>query len=123
MTHYKYSPKQNLKFNPQTARVFRQNASKGILRNNIKNKKTNNFTNGNKFDLLNLVFISAGIFSIISLGLIFTPNIMTTKIVKAQIPKAPSVTIVTNFNSQEYKSNFKSRSFLQPVQAIEVSKK
>lgn len=122
MTHYKYSPNQNFKFNPQTARVFRQTKSRSILRNNIKNKKTNNYTN-NRFNLLNLVFIFAGIFSVISLGLVFTPNILTIKTAKAQIPKAQLVTIVTNFNSQEYKSNSKGKSFLQPVQTMEINKK
>jgi hypothetical protein len=122
MTHFKYSPKQNLKFNPQTARVFRQTGTIGILRNNVKNKKTNNYTN-NKFNLLNLVFVFAGIFSVISLGLIFTPNIMTTKVAKAQIPKSQPVTIITNFNSQEYKSTNKGKSFLQPVQLSETVKK
>jgi hypothetical protein len=122
MTHFKYSPKQNFKFTPQNARVFRQTGARGVLRNNVKNKKSNNYTN-NRFNLLNLVFVFAGIFSVISLGLIFTPNIMTTKVVKAQIPKAQPVTIVTNFNNQEYKSTNKGKSFLQPVQVSEAIKK
>ena len=122
MTHYKYSPKHNLKFSPQTARIFKQSGTRAVLRNNVKNKNTNKYIN-NKFNLLNIVFVFAGIFSVISLGLIFTPSIMTSKIVKAQIPKVQSTTIVTNFNSQEYKPNTKSKSFFQPIQISEATKK
>ena len=122
MTHYKYSPKSNFKFNPQTARIFKQSGTKAVFRNNIKNKNTNKYTS-NKFSLVNLVFVFAGIFSVISLGLIFTPSIMTSKIVKAQIPKVQSTTIVTNFNSQEYKSTSKGKSFFQPIQISELTKK
>ena len=122
MTQFKYSPKQNFKFTPHTTRVFRQTGTRSVLRNSNKKREINNSTNS-RFNLLNMVFLFAGIFSVVSLGLIFTPNIMTTKIVKAQIPKSQPVTIVTNFNSQEYKSINKGKSFLQPIQVSETIKK
>ena len=122
MTHFKYSPNHTFKFTTQTARVFRSSGNKGTVRNNIQNKKINKYAN-NKFDLLNMVFVSAGIFSLISLGLIFAPNIMTAKVAKAVAPKSQPVTIVTNFNSQEYKTNIKGKSFLQPVMVLEPVKR
>jgi hypothetical protein len=122
MNHYKHNSKINHKPSLLAARVFRQTGSRGVTRNNVTNKKTQNYSKSG-FNFINLICVSAGIFSIISLGLIFTPNIITTKVAKAQIPKTQPVTIVTNFNSQEYKSTNKGKSFFQPVQIAETVKK
>jgi hypothetical protein len=121
MNHYKYNSNINHKPTLHTAKVFRHAGNTSVFKKNHKQKK---ITNNSKsaFNFVNLIFVSAGIFSVISLGLIFAPNIMTSKIAKAQIVKSQPVTIVTNFNIQEYKSTSKGKSFFQPVQLSENKK-
>jgi hypothetical protein len=122
MTHHKYSPKINFKFNPQTARIFKQTAPKKVSRNSFNNKKTS--YNSNKgFNLLNIIFTLAGIFSVVSFGLIFSPSFASAKVASAQIQSSKQVTITTNYNSQEYNPINKGKSFLQPVQVNEIEKK
>jgi hypothetical protein len=122
MTHYKYSPTKNLKSPARSTKVFKQTGSRANSKKNVGNK--NNFAqsriNNNFF---NLIFASAGILSVISLSLVFAPNLLTAKVAKAEIIKTPTVAIVTNYNNQEFKSTSKGKSFLQPVEPIESPKK
>jgi hypothetical protein len=125
MTHYKYSPKKNTRTQVSTAKVYRQAGSRGFSKNKNVKSYGNSFFFHNPF-LVNMVFASAGILSIVSLGLIFAPNLMTAKAAKAETPKAQSISIVTNYNSQESRPLVKSKSFLQPVSvelANEIVKK
>ncbi len=115
MTHSKHSQRQNFKPSSSTTRVFRHRSTQKTARNNIKNKKINNYRES-LFGLFNIVFASAGIFSVISLCLIFAPNIITTKAAKAQVVKPQPLTIITNFGNQEYKTPDKGKSSLQPIQ-------
>jgi hypothetical protein len=120
MTHYKYSPNKNLKSSTRSTKVFKQTGIRTSSKKNVGNKNNYVHTNNN---LVNLIFASAGILSVISLSLVFAPNLLTAKIVKAEVLKTPTVAIVTNYNSQEYKTQSKSKSFLQPIQAVESLKK
>jgi hypothetical protein len=121
MTHHKYSPKNNFKFNPQTARIFKQTAPKKVSRNSLNNKKAS--YNSNKgFNLLNIIFTFAGIFSLISFGLIFSPSFASAKVANAQAQKVNQVTIITNYNSQEYNPINKGKSFLQPIELAQTAK-
>jgi hypothetical protein len=126
MTHYKYSPKKNTRTQVSTARVYRQAGSRGFSKNKNAKSSANNFSFYNPF-LVNMIFASTGILSIVSLALVFAPNLMTAKVAKADTtPKVQSVSIVTNYNSQESRPLVKPKSFLQPVSvelANEIIKK
>jgi hypothetical protein len=122
MTHYIYSPNKNLKSPIRSAKFFKQTGSRISSKKNVTNK--NNFIksqNGNNF--INILFASAGILSIISLALVFAPNLLATKVVKADVVKTPILAIVTNYNSQESKIQSKGKSFLQPVEVKQTDKK
>jgi hypothetical protein len=122
MTHHKYSPNNNFKFNPRTARIFKQTATKKISRNNFNNKKAS-YSSNKGFSLLNIIFTFAGIFSLISFGLIFSPSFASAKVANAQAQKTQQVTIITNFNSQEYNPTQKGKSFLQPIESLDSKTK
>jgi hypothetical protein len=122
MTHYKYSPNKNLKSPTRSNKVFKQTGNRISSKKGIGNKS--NFINSkNSNNFVNLIFASAGILSIVSLSLVFAPNLLTAKVAKAELAKTPIVAIVTNYNSQEVKSQNKGKSFLQPLETKQIDKK